>query len=311
MGVTCTETIRFPKLADGLKEDDDRTRFAPLTYEIPKGPWREAVLSERPDVGLFPTGAIINALITVGGYYGPTVNSALYPTAARFLLGRFLKDYDYLVENSLTSGDTGCFLGAPPIHRNYNGREYAYDNLALGAALLKGYRSELMHATIECSPLTKKDRMPEATWLFKLYHKGQCFARLGMNLHREGDQIVGSITNIQGQHKDTIKNLKKVCEVWSVYCIADLIKNLPPEITILRGMAAAEHPSARRADAEQAKRIETMSKLYDPTFQKLGFAEMRVSRDAVRWGKRRAGVELTAQEPASMLYYELKRELKR
>lgn len=51
---------------------------------------------------------------------------------------------------------------------------------------------------------------PEALYQLRLFYKGHYLARIGFNIHREGESTIGSITNIQGRKEgcDLMKDFK-------------------------------------------------------------------------------------------------------
>lgn len=254
-----------------------RSQYVPIhdldgmNFNINANLWRDVLLGEpMPRLPSIPIGVLDHFAHHKLGRTLQHPND--YWSACRLFFLRVLRDPDFVFQNSKTCVDLKCFLGLPPIKSwAYAGVERAIDNMAFGATVVEGCKVETDLFDLTCSSLRKDEKdMPEAIWNFRMTYRGELFARVGLNLHREDEHLVASITNIQGVLGDVVAKVRTVDPKWPVTALVWLAHGLPKEITILRGISARYHPSRNRPGFDSNRAFSR----YNRTFHSAGFSKV-------------------------------------
>lgn len=223
-------------------------------------------------------GRIINTQIYLFGQYGIPGH---FKEAERFERLRGIPGLKQLFHEARS----GIYCGTekPNFHSDKSIR-LALDNFEIGLEILVGAElGALNGSTLRFQLKPKEELMPEALWYCPITHQNQQAARIGINFHYQNGTIVATIANIQCRNKAVLDALKcrlgSETRYWAVEAVTSIIENLPNDISVIRGISSAAHPSRNN---ERFDRHST-SCLYDRTFRhpKIGMEPIRNNTGSV------------------------------
>ena len=147
--------------------------------------------------------------------------------------------------------------------------ERTISNLEIGLERVMGINLTKGELYIHCHPRpTQGEKTRETIWQYDIFADYRPVAAIGMNFHKEDEQVVSTFANIQGHDSEGIAELRKLCgnTPWPIRSLSLVLDYLPADVEIVRGVASTNHPFAgcEGFDKNQA------SNLYDRTFKKIG-----------------------------------------
>jgi len=145
----------------------------------------------------------------------------------------------------------------------------------MGLGMFKGNMHTYCHIKPPNDPKSR-----EAVWQYRVFIEEMFVAGIGMNFHYEDDNIVATISNIQGRNTDGVAELRRVCgsTPWPVKALYTILGYMSEEI-IVRGPTCTQHPCISQ-DRNLKHRA---SNLYDRTFRRLGFEGVRDTIGKVKY----------------------------
>lgn len=152
--------------------------------------------------------------------------------------------------------------------------ERTITNIEIGLEKIMGLDIIEGELYIHCHPRpTQGEKAREAVWQYDIFADYKPVAAIGMNFHKKNEQIISTIANIQGRDSKGIIELRKICgkTPWPIKSLSTIIKYLPKDIKIIRGVAATNHPIM---NCEKFNKNQAFN-LYDRTFKKLGMNAIR------------------------------------
>ncbi len=160
--------------------------------------------------------------------------------------------------------------------------ERTISNIEIGIDRVMGLDMIKDNLYVNCNPRpVQGEKAREAVWQYNIFADYRPVAAIGMNFHKKNEQIISTISNIQGRDREGIAELKKLCgkTPWPIENLSLIIDNLPDDVKIVRGVASTNHPFAGYDGFNKNQ----ASNLYDRTFKKLGMDAIRNQQGKVQY----------------------------